>query len=155
MLIAAAWASGAWWGGRHRHEGSVPPAGAPAVRPEALDTAEVLDAARSRFLRLQAAWDAGDVAGLSQLTTPDMLDQLLAVLGTRGSETNRTDIVTLNAELLAIEEVSAAWLASVEFSGLIRESAELGAVPFRELWMLSSSKGGPPFWRLARQQALF
>ena len=49
---------------------------------------------------------------------------------------------------------SAAWLASVEFSGLIRESAEKGAVPFRELWMLAAAKDGAPSWRLARQQAL-
>ena len=120
-----------------------------------LDIAEVLDMARSRFLRLQAAWDAGDVAALTSLTTPDMLDELLQVLDARLSATPcRTDVVSLHAELLGLEEMGAAWLASVEFSGLIRESAEAGAVPFRELWMLSATKDGTPSWRLARQQAL-
>jgi predicted lipid-binding transport protein (Tim44 family) len=115
----------------------------------------VLEAARARFLGLQAAWDAGDVQALGHLTTPEMLQELLAVLTTRAIGASRTDVVTLHAELLDIEELGAAWLASVEFSGLIRESAERGAVPFRELWMLAATKEGAPSWRLARQQALF
>ena len=107
------------------------------------------------FLGLQAAWDAGDVQALGHLTTPEMLQELLAVLTTRATGASRTDVVTLHAELLDIEELGAAWLASIEFSGLIRESAERGAVPFRELWMLAGTKDGAPSWRLARQQALF
>jgi hypothetical protein len=119
-----------------------------------VDGAAVLDAARSRFLRLQAAWDAGDVQTLGHLTTPDMLQELLPVLNGRVGGPSRTDVITLHAELLGVEELGAAWLASVEFSGLIRESAEQGAVPFRELWMLAAAKEGTPSWRLARQQAL-
>ena len=134
---------------------SSPAHAAQAAWPSALDGEQVLAAARSRFLRLQAAWDAGDVATLGHLTTPDMFEQLLSVLGARGNAPNRTDIVSLHAELIAVEEVSAAYLASVEFSGLIRESADEGAVPFRELWMLACEKDGSPGWRLARQQALF
>ena len=118
------------------------------------DRAQVLDAARTRFLRLQAAWDAGDVHALGHLTTPEMLQELLSVLTTRTGAASRTDVITLHAELLDVEELGAAWLASIEFSGLIRESAEQGAVPFRELWMLASDKSGAPSWRLARQQAL-
>ncbi len=119
-----------------------------------VDRAAVLEAARSRFLRLQAAWDAGDVQTLGHLTTPDMLRELLPVLNDRVGGPSRTDVITLHAELLGVEELGAAWLASVEFSGLIRESAEQGAVPFRELWMLAASKEETPSWRLARQQAL-
>ena len=122
--------------------------------PASVNGAEVLEAARSRFLRLQAAWDAGDVQTLGHLTTPDMLQELLLVLGNRVGGPSRTDVITLHATLLDVEELGAAWLASVEFSGLIRESAEQGAVPFRELWMLAAAKDGAPSWRLARQQAL-
>jgi predicted lipid-binding transport protein (Tim44 family) len=130
--------------------------GAPAASaPAGLDSAEVLEAARARFLRLQAAWDAGDVPALRHLTTPDMLRELLPVLTARPSGASRTDVITLHAELVGLEEVGAAYLASVEFSGLIRESPEQGAVPFRELWMLACEKDGSPSWRLARQQALF
>ncbi len=130
--------------------------GAMAVSaPAGLDGAEVLEVARSRFLRLQAAWDAGDVQALGHLTTPDMLRELLPMLTARVAGATRTDVITLHAELVGLEELGAAYLASVEFSGLIRESAEQGAVPFRELWMLACEKDGSPSWRLARQQALF
>ena len=129
------------------------PARAGLAIPAGLDGAEVLDAARGGFIRLQAAWDAGDVSLLGTLTTPDMLEELLHVLTAR-SGPSRTDVITLHAELLGLEELGAAYLASIEFSGLIRESAEQGAVPFRELWMLARAKDGTPAWRLARQQAL-
>lgn len=122
--------------------------------PAGLDGEQVLAAARGRFMGLQAAWDAGDVPTLQNLTTPEMLEELLHVLTLREAHIGRTDVITLHAELLGLEELSAAYLASVEFSGLIRESAEQGAVPFRELWMLACTKDGTPSWRLARQQAL-
>ena len=128
---------------------------AAALPPAGLDGAEVLEVARSRFLGLQAAWDAGDVQALGHLTTPDMLRELLPMLTARTAGASRTDVITLHAELVGLEELGAAYLASVEFSGLIRESAEQGAVPFRELWMLACEKDGSPSWRLARQQALF
>jgi hypothetical protein len=127
----------------------------PLAIPAGLDGEAVLDVARGRFMRLQAAWDAGDISTLQSLTTPDMLAELLHVLTARGSASSRTDVITLHAELLGLEELSAAYLASVEFSGLIRESAERGAVPFRELWMLACMKDEAPSWRLARQQSLF
>jgi hypothetical protein len=164
----AAWAMGfvvlagalsAWRHQRTRvRRGTAPRRAASAARPlaipDGLDGEAVLDVARGRFMRLQAAWDAGDIATLQSLTTPEMLEELLHVLTARGGAGCRTDVITLHAELLGLEELSAAYLASVEFSGLIRESAERGAVPFRELWMLACMKDDAPSWRLARQQSL-
>ena len=123
--------------------------------PAGLDGEEVLADARGRFMCLQAAWDAADVSTLRNLTTPEMLEELLHVLTARGAGPSRTDVISLHAELLALEELGPAYLASVEFTGLIRESAEQGAVPFRELWMLARMKDDTPSWRLARQQSLF
>ncbi len=131
------------------------PARKPVSVPAGFDCDVVLDAARTRFLRLQAAWDAADVATLQSLTTPDMLDELMHVLAARIAGPSRTDVISLHAELLGLEELSAVYIASVEFSGVIRESAEQGSVPFRELWMLASTKEDPPAWKLARQQSLF
>lgn len=127
----------------------------PASLPAGFDGAAVLEAARTRFLRLQAAWDVADVATLQGLTTPDMLDELMLVLAARVAGPSRTDVVSLQAELLGLEELSAVYVASVEFSGVICESAEQGPVPFRELWMLASTKDDPLAWKLARQQSLF
>ena len=113
---------------------------------------ETLDAARRCFLALQAAWDAHDEGGLRARTTPEMYRELEAERAHLGSTPNRTDVLTLDAELLALETIGVREVASVAFSGMIRESTEAGARPFREVWMLVRDAGAD--WRLARHQAL-
>ena len=122
--------------------------------PAGLAPASLLRDLRSHFVRLQAAWDAGEVDSLRALVTARMLDQLCESWPACGAPGNRTDVVTLHAELLGFEELGDAHLVTVEFSGLIRESDQHGAAPFRELWMLARPKHGGPDWKLARQQAL-
>ena len=129
-----------------------PPRDAAAV-PGA-EPAAVIDAARRCFVALQAAWDAGDVEAMALHTSAGMLDELVQELPQRGAGPNRTDVVTLDATLLALEEFGACYIASVEFSGMIRESSEQGAAPFKEVWMLTCPKGQDNAWRLARHQAL-
>jgi len=113
-----------------------------------------LIAAKQCFLALQAAWDVGDIEALRARTTPQMLDDLLQELPMRGAGPNRTDVVTLDAVMLAFELIGHRYVASVEFSGMIRECAEQGAAPFREVWMLTCADDDMRDWRLVRQQAL-
>ena len=87
-------------------------------------------------------------------TTAEMLDELLQELPNRGPGANRTDVLTLRATLLLLEPVGTRLLATVEFSGMIRESLDDGAKPFREVWMLACLDAAKSQWRLARQQAL-
>ncbi len=116
---------------------------------------EFLRVARLSFVRLQAAWDAADHAALAALTTGPLAAELSEELAARGPGPNRTEVLTLDARLLAMEELKEAYIASVEFSGLIREQLDAGAAPFRELWMLARPKADAgPGWRLARVQAL-
>jgi hypothetical protein len=124
-------------------------AAVPPDEPEA-----VIAAARRCFVALQAAWDAGDVEAMALHTSAEMLDELLQELPQRGPGPNRTDVVTLDATLLVLEELGGCCVASVEFSGMIRESSERGAAPFKEVWMLTCPKGQSNAWRLARHQAL-
>ncbi|HEX7438067.1 MAG TPA: hypothetical protein VF308_15285, partial [Caldimonas sp.] len=105
----------------------------PAVRATDVESQAVLAAARVCFVDLQAAWDAGDVEALRVHTTAEMLAELLQGLPLRGPGPNRTDVVTLDAALLGLERVGTRYLASVEFSGMIRESRERGAMPFKEV----------------------
>lgn len=126
--------------------------GAADLAPRAAEQA-LLVMARERFVALQAAWDRGDVEALRALTTDGMLDELLDQLPERGPGPNRTDVLSLEARLLAHDQLGAVEFASVEFSGMVRESPERHAAPFREIWMLARSSGEPD-WRLARQQAL-
>ena len=123
--------------------------------PSGVDVEEFLRVARQSFVRLQAAWDAGDLDALARLTTAPLLQDLREQLQARGADPNRTDVLTLQAELLAFEELREAWFASVEFSGLIRERSEAGAAPFRELWLLAKLKPhASDAWQLAQVQAL-
>jgi len=124
------------------------------VSPDALrdPSAVVLDAARRCFLELQVAWDAHDDTALWERTTPEMYRELRAERARLGNTPNRTDVLTLEAELLGLETIGVREVASVAFSGMIRESAEAGAEPFREVWMLVRDAGAD--WRLARHQAL-
>lgn len=115
---------------------------------------QLLDDARSLFLTLQTAWDRGDLHALEAMTTPHMLEELTAELRMHRHATNRTDVLTLDAQLLGCDAIGPALIATVEFSGIIREAPELGAAPFRELWMLTRSNDSPAGWRLARHQAL-
>jgi predicted lipid-binding transport protein (Tim44 family) len=98
---------------------------------------------------------------LRRLTTGPLLVDLCEQLQARGARLNRTDVLDLQARLLAFEELHEAFVASVEFSGLIRERHDAAATEFRELWLLTRMKPGalapeppPEAWQLARVQAL-
>ena len=71
-----------------------------------------------------------------------------------GGAPNQTEVVMLEAHLLGIEELDQAYMASVEFSGLIREDASSGPNPFREVWNITRPQQGPGGWLVAGVQAL-
>ena len=102
---------------------------------------------------VQAA-PARDLAALSQMATGPLLEELRTQLAERGPAPNHTEVVRIEARLLAVETVREAQVASVEFSGLIREEEGAHARPFRELWMLARLQDSEPGWRVARVQAL-
>ena len=125
------------------------------ARPPRRDVDELLRVARLSFVRLQAAWDAADLHALAALTTEPLMDELRDQLAARGPGPNCTEVLSLDARLLGIDELQEAFVASVEFSGLIRERFDAGAAPFRELWMLAKLKQeAGRGWQLARVQAL-
>jgi predicted lipid-binding transport protein (Tim44 family) len=45
-------------------------------------------------------------------------------------------------------------MASVEFSGMIREDESAGASPFREVWNMTKPRHGSGGWLVAGVQAL-
>jgi len=129
------------------------PRRAAAKERQALED-ELLQLARLSFMRLQAAWDVADLSALRDLATAPLLDDLRHQLALRGPGPNCTEVLQLRARLLSLDDLQEALLASVEFSGYIRERQECDAAPFRELWMLASVKSAGPGWKLARVQSL-
>lgn len=122
--------------------------------PAGFDAAGFLQSAKGNFVLLQEAWDRADLETLGSLMTDDMLGHIRQQLAERGDQPNRTDVVTLHAEMLGVEDIGTTYIASVEFSGMIREEVTAGAAPFREVWNLTKPKDGSTGWLLAGVQAL-
>jgi predicted lipid-binding transport protein (Tim44 family) len=126
--------------------------------PAGFDSEGFLTAAKTNFVTLQAAWDRSDIASLRAMMTDGMLQEIQTQLSERekhtGSEPNHTEVVMIEARLLGIEELADEFMASVEFSGMIREEPSAGPNPFREVWNMTKAKTGASGWLVAGVQAL-
>lgn len=127
--------------------------------PEGFDADGFLTAAKRNFTTLQAAWDRSDISTLRSMMTDSMLDEIRTQLSEReshrdASQPNHTDVVMLEAQLLGIEDLGDAYMASVEFSGMIREEPSAGPSPFREVWNMTKPRSGSSGWLVAGVQAL-
>jgi predicted lipid-binding transport protein (Tim44 family) len=126
--------------------------------PAGFDSEGFLAACKTNFVTLQGAWDRSDISALREMMTDEMLDQIKTQLAERESHTggtvNKTDVLRLDAQLLGIEETTEVYLASVEFSGMIREDESAGPSPFREVWNMSKPRHGAGGWLVAGVQAL-
>ncbi|HEY4805628.1 MAG TPA: TIM44-like domain-containing protein [Paraburkholderia sp.] len=125
------------------------PSAASASIPAGFDTEAFVRNAKVYFVRLQAAWDAGNMDDIREFTTPEMFAEIRVDLAGRGAQPNQTDVVQLNADLLGVEDRGSEYLASVRFSGLIREAMGEPAEPFVEVWNLSKSRTSGEGWLLA------
>jgi predicted lipid-binding transport protein (Tim44 family) len=125
--------------------------------PDGFDSEGFLSAAKSNFVTLQAAWDRSDIPALRAMMTDTMLGEIRTQLAEReahtGTAPNSTDVVMIDARLLGIEELADEYMASVEFSGMIREEPSAGPSPFREVWNMTKPKSGGG-WLVAGVQAL-
>ncbi|MGV8893525.1 MAG: Tim44 domain-containing protein [Burkholderiaceae bacterium] len=122
--------------------------------PSDFDVPGFLRTTKTYYIRLQAAWDRADTNDIREFTTPEMFGELRLQLQERGAAANVTDVVTLDAELLGIETTSNEYLASVKFSGMIKESEHAQAEAFAEVWNLSKPREGQGGWVLAGIQQL-
>lgn len=122
--------------------------------PANFDVPSFLRSAKTYYIRLQAAWDKGDMSDIREFTTTEMFAELKMELQERGAASNYTDVVTLEAELLGIEIVSDQYLASVKFSGVIKEEQQAPAAPFSEVWNLAKPVSASGGWVLAGIQQL-
>lgn len=127
--------------------------------PAGFDTEGFLAAAKRNFVTLQDAWDRNDFTSLRSMMTDEMLAEVRKQVAERdrqGGATpgQRTEVVMLEAQLLGIEELATEYMASVEFSGMIREEPSAGPAPFREVWNMVKPRNGSAGWLVAGVQAL-
>jgi predicted lipid-binding transport protein (Tim44 family) len=122
--------------------------------PADFDSESFLRSAKTSFIRMQAAWDKGDVADLSQFTTPEVFAELKMQIQERGAQPEYTDVVSIDAQVLGIETVNNEYLVSVQFNGMIKPAPDALAEPFAEVWNMSKPVNGASGWVLAGIQQL-
>jgi predicted lipid-binding transport protein (Tim44 family) len=115
--------------------------------PADFDRAGFLKGAESAYRYLQASWDSRDLAAIRGLTTDKVFAELQGQLRADTS-TNTTEVLKVNAELLAVREVGSELEADVLFDCVIRE--DLGApASVKEVWHFTKSKfSQQPKWFL-------
>ncbi|TAL88502.1 MAG: Tim44 domain-containing protein [Candidimonas sp.] len=128
-----------------------PPTDQQWLIPSDFDTSGFLTQAKAQFVAIQAIWDSGDVKKLAEYLTDDLIAEITPQVLSRDGLA-QTQVVLLNAELLGIEAVSGGHLASVRYSGMLRESADAEAFRFEEVWNLYKADGAG--WLLAGIQQI-
>lgn len=116
--------------------------------PADFDVAGFVRNSKVNFIRLQTAWDNKNLVDIREFTTPEMFAELkMQISETTGK--NQTDVVAVDAELLGIDTNQFDYLASVRFSGTLRENQAKDAEAFEEVWNLTKPKDGKSGWLLA------
>ena len=136
------------WGGASRTEPTLP-AAKPASGtsfPPGFDAEGFARHAKAQFIRLQAAYDAGDRKELANVMTPDMIKDVARDLDS-GAARLPTEVETLEAEVFDVETQGDRHWASVRFTGTLREGGS--PVAFEEVWNLTKPADGSTGWLLA------
>jgi predicted lipid-binding transport protein (Tim44 family) len=123
--------------------GSAAPAAAMLVsstRPAWFEDGPFLREAKKQFLRLQDANDRGDINDIREYVTPEMYAEISLQIQERNGRENKTEVVTLNAEIADVVTEGDLVIASVRFSGMIREEADAPAESFSEIWHIQKSQ---------------
>ena len=116
--------------------------------PADFDVDGFLRQAKLNFVRLQAANDRGDLDDVREFTAPELFAEIKMQYQERGSKAQETDVMQLNAELLEVVTEGNRHIASVHFSGQLRED---NAAPeaFAETWHLVKPVDGSRGWNVA------
>lgn len=117
--------------------------------PPGFDADAFAREAKLNFIRLQAAFDAGNLDDLRAFTSPEVFAEIRMQLAERGDVAQTTDVMTLDAEVLEAVDEGNRHVVSVRFTGLVREAADLGATPLDEVWHLTKPASGQGGWVIA------
>lgn len=117
------------------------------ITPDDFDRERFLETAKTQYVKLQKAWDTGNVIEISDFTTQDVFIALTHQLRERGSQVYHSEILELRNKLLGIAESNNMYVASVNFTGRIRVEDEVEEL--NEIWILEKLVHGNGGWLLA------
>ena len=121
-------------------------ASGPAI-PDGFDKAGFEAVAKENFVKLQKAWDTGNVVEISDFTTDDFFIAVTHKLRERGSEPQSSEVINLSANLLGILQEGNENVAVVEFDGAMKIAGEFEEV--HERWVLVRKTDESTGWLLA------
>jgi predicted lipid-binding transport protein (Tim44 family) len=128
--------------------------GATWTMPEEFDRDGFVRQAKSTFIRMQAAWDKGDVNDLREFTTPEVFAELRMQIAERAGANDFTDVVQIDAQVLGVENLGREYMASVKFTGMIKTAEAAQPEHFQEVWNMTKPVDGSGGWLLAGIQQL-
>ena len=102
--------------------------------------------AKVNFIRLQASNDAGNLDDIREFTTPEMFAELKMEIAERGSSTQKSEVLSINAEVIDVEQEPDRHVVSVRFTGMIRYDGETADESFDEIWHLTKPRHGNTGW---------
>ncbi len=106
--------------------------------------------AKASFMRLQAAHDHGDINEIRDYTTPEMLAEISAQVNERGDAQQRTEVMFIDANLLEVETTDDMAIASVRFTGQLKDLPDGEPEAFDEIWHVQKDLKDPnATWLLA------
>jgi predicted lipid-binding transport protein (Tim44 family) len=117
--------------------------------PADFNAQEFLRHARLNFVRLQEANDQRDSSALSDFLAPDLLADIQAHWQAEGPAQGKTDVVTLESEVLEVVTEGLLYVVSVRFSGLIHEDGAAEPQAFAEIWHLEKPIRGNTGWQVS------
>jgi predicted lipid-binding transport protein (Tim44 family) len=117
--------------------------------PADFDVAGFERNAKVNFIRLQAANDAADLDDIRQFTTPEMFAELKMDVAERGAAAQKTDVVSIDAKVIEVDENAERYLVSVQFTGVTRDGTQAPDESFDETWHLMKPRQGSGGWVLA------
>lgn len=117
--------------------------------PADFDAEAFVRNAKVNFIRLQAANDARNLEDIREYTTPELFAEIKMNWMEQGSAPQKTDVVSLNAEVVDVTEEAARYIVSVRFTGLLREDAHAAPEAIDETWHLTKPRSGDSGWLVA------
>ncbi|WP_136680068.1 TIM44-like domain-containing protein [Neptunomonas sp. XY-337] len=106
------------------------------VLPQWFNKVSFLEGAKQHFVHLQDAWDRQDWTDIETYTDAELLGLLKAEREKLPAD-QKTDVVSVMAELINFIDKQDHVIASIHFYGWIKESQDAQATEFSEIWHLS------------------
>lgn len=106
--------------------------------------------AKASFIRLQSAHDCGDINEIRDYTTSEMLAEISEQIKERGDTQQQTEVMFIDANLLEVETTHDMAIASVRFTGQLRDGPDSEPEAFDEIWHVQKDLKDPDAtWLLA------